>query len=191
MALAVRPAQIPRMSLADFLLLEKHAVGRSEFHAGHVYAMAGGTIEHAMAMGAWTRELGNLAKGSNCLLLGADMGIWIPSEQSFVYPDVSLVCGKPRFHDRDRRLLLNPKLIVDVLSPSTRDYDLSTKFNLYKQTPDFEEYIAADPRAVEVFYRSRDTRGRWHTKKFTDPQARIPLKSLGQELALADIYGPA
>ncbi len=180
--------QLPKFELEEFLEWEKLSPERHEFHAGVVYGMAGGSAEHAEGIASMAGELRNLAKGMNCRTLSSEMAVWVSDKETFLYPDVVLVCGKMQFHERNRRMLTNPRLIVEVLSPSTRDYDLSSKFAIYQNIASFDEYLAMEPAKVEVHHWLKDGRGRWVRKKYTSRAAKIPVRALGKELSLADVY---
>lgn len=182
------PSQLPRISLEEFLSNEIDAHVKHEFHDGLVTMMAGGSAEHALIATRVARELGNLAKATRCEVFNSDMAVWIAASKTHLNPDVSVVCGKWEVHGSKRSQLTNPKLIVEVLSPSTRDYDLSKKFNLYQGLSSFEEYFAFESTKAELHYWSKGPAGKWSRKKFAGPNATVPIRALGKTLALAEIY---
>lgn len=150
--------------------------------------MAGGSPDHGHAAANMTRELGNLAKGLLCVVYNSDVAVWIASKETHLYPDVSIVCGKPQLSGPKRQQVTNPKLVVEVLSPSTRDYDLSAKLSLYQNLPSLEEYLAMETAKAEIHYWSRDAQGKWSRKKISGKGAALPVRCLGKSLRLADVY---
>lgn len=119
------------------------------------------------------------------------MAIWIAASKTHLYPDVFLVCGKGQTNGSHRTQITNPKLIVEVLSPSTRDYDLSGKFSLYQAIPTLEEYLAFETDKPELHYWSKGPGGKWTRKKFSGPEANVAIRALGKSLSLAEIYPAA
>ncbi len=176
------------MSFEDFLLREESSKEKHEFHRGLVVLMPGGTLPHAVCISGIVRELGNLAKGSGCTVLSDAMGVLVQSEDTFVYPDASVLCGKPKYWHRNNRVLTNPKILVEVLSPSTRDYDMSAKFANYCQLPSFDEYLLLECTEVVVHHWLRDSAGKWQRKKYSGTDAQIPIRALGKSLKLSDVY---
>ncbi len=119
------------MSFEEYLTQEDVSPARHEFHDGVVTMMAGGNRPHAEAAANWMLNLGALSRGGECRPLGSGMGVWIHSARTAVYPDVALYCGQRTHQGESERFLTNPKVIVEVLSPSTRDHDFSVKLELY------------------------------------------------------------
>lgn len=181
-------AAIPKVPLADYLMQEDGNTVRHEYHAGVVTMMAGGTAEHARAIANFSRELGISAKGCDCGVYSGDLSIWIAPAETSIYPDLSLFCSPLIFHQGSRRLATNPVLVVEVLSPSTRDYDLSAKFLLYQQLERLGEYICLEPSRVEVHYWAKEADGQWRRERFADLADEIPVRALGKSLKLSEIY---
>jgi Uma2 family endonuclease len=177
-----------KMSFEDFLVREEWSKEKHEFHRGLVVLMPGGTLPHAICISGIVRELGILAKGSGCTVVSSDLGVWVESDEAFVYPDATVLCAKPKFWHRNSRVLTNPKMLIEVLSPSTRDYDMSAKFASYCQLPSFDEYLLLESTSVEVHQWLRDSAGKWQRKKYRGEDAQIPIRSLGKNLRLLDVY---
>lgn len=181
-------AQLPRLSLEEFLEREASAKERHEFHDGLVTMMVASSPEHSMIAARVIRELSNLAKGSSRNVFNCNLAVWIAASKSHLYPDMSLTCGKAQANGLIRTQITNPKLIVEVLSPSTRDYDLSGKFSLYQAIPTLEEYLAFETDKPELYYWSKGPGAKWTRKKIAGLNAAVQIRALGKPLALSEIY---
>ena len=178
----------PYTTPEDYLALERRAKTRSEYHDGEIVAMAGASREHNLIVFDTVREISTQLRGQPCEGYPSDMRVWIPSHHVYTYPDVVVVCGEPEFQDSAVDTLLNPILIVEVLSPSTAAYDQGQKFALYRSLPSLREYllIAQDePRLV--LYR-RDPDNRWFIGDAHGLDATLDLATGGVTLALRDLY---
>ena len=178
----------PYITPAEYLARERAAEFKSEYLNGEMFAMAGATREHVLVSGNVSRELGNQLRDRDCEVYQSDMRVKVSPTGLYTYPDVAVVCGEPQFEDAQLDTLLNPKLLVEVLSKSTGGYDRGAKFEHYRQIPSLAEYvlIAQDKHHVEVFTRQPD--GRWLLWETNDPAATVRLASIGCELHMAEIY---
>ena len=172
------------MSEQEFLAYERAAEFKHEYVDGYVYAMAGASREHNLINGNVARHLGNQLEGKPCELYSNDMRVWLPRKRTYTYPDVVVVCGEPRFLDNEFDTLLNPMLIVEVLSPSTKRYNLHGKFREFRTVESCVEYvlIAQDCRAVAHFAKRE---GLWTILEVDD---RVEFVSLPCVLTLDEIY---
>lgn len=179
----------PHLSLEDWLEGERAAEDeRYEYVDGEVFAMSGGTAEHHAIIVNVSGQLWSQMKGRPCQVYGQGMRLRIETVRAGKYPDLMALCGEPEFHDGRRDLLLNPGLIVEVLSDATEGYDRGEKFALYRQIPSLAEYLLISQTrvSVELFTRAED--GRWILRAFEDLADRVDLTSVGCELALAEVY---
>jgi Uma2 family endonuclease len=177
------------LSFEQFLEWEEAQPSRHEFHAGEVFAMAGGTEQHSFLAIRSAIQLGNRLP-SRCRIHGSDMLVRVEATDSGVYPDVSVVCGKPQFHQDNPRALTNPVLIIEVLSPSTRQYDLSGKFDLYRTIPSLREYLAIDSVRVEARLFQRQSDESWVLRVYEGIDAVIPLQLGPMNFELRELYLP-
>ncbi len=181
---------LPRMTREEYLAFEETSEGKHEFHAGKLLAMSGSTHEHARIATNVNRSLGNRLEGGACDVLDSTMRVRAIALDRFVYPDGTVHCGPPEFDVRDQKklALLNPILIVEVLSESTEHYDRGDKFALYRTIPSFREYVLVSQNEpqVETFFRTED--GNWRIEVFAGIDAVVPLHSVGIELPLAEVY---
>jgi len=179
----------PRLSFEDWLAIERTATDqRSEYVAGEVFAMAGGTEEHNLIVANVVRELGNQFKGRPCRVYPIDMKLHIASDDVATYPDVMVICGERQFYDDRRDLVTNPSLIVEVLSDSTEAYDRGDKFRHYRNLQSLQAYLLLSQYRVqaELFLRQPD--GTWSLSTYQDPSDSIPLRDVEADLSLAEVY---
>jgi len=180
----------PKTSLtpAAYLLIERAAETKSEFFDGEMFAMAGTTRNHARIVMNFSGELRARLKGRKCEPFATDLRVKVEANGLYTYPDLLVVCDDPQFEDDRLDTLLNPTLIVEVLSEATERYDRVKKFDLYRALPSLQEYVLvsqSEPR-VEQFLRQPD--GEWNLRITTDPTAFVDLTSIECEIALAEIY---
>ena len=124
------PQTMARYTVEEYLALERQSEERHEYIDGQIYAMAGGSYQHAQIIGGLVREFGNALKKRPCSVVPSDLRLRVSPDGLYTYPDVVVICGDPRFADDRRDTLLNPTLIVEVLSPSIEAYDNRLKATL-------------------------------------------------------------
>lgn len=171
----------------EYLALERAAEYKSEYLAGEIFAMSGASEAHNIIAGNIFREIGNQFRGRPCRGYINDMRVRVAPSGLYTYPDVVAVCGPREFADAQRDTLLNPSLLVEVLSPSTEAYDRGKKFAHYQQVASLREYllVAQDEVRVEHYVRQGED---WLLSVATDLAATIRLPALDCTLALAAIY---
>jgi Uma2 family endonuclease len=180
--------KLQRISEAEYLQIERKAEFRSEYFDGEMFAMAGGTRAHSLIGINLAGEIRAALKQTDCVAYNTDLRVKIEGTGLYTYPDVSVVCGEQRFLDDDQDTLLNPTLIVEVLSDSTEAYDRGKKFEHYRQIPSCREYLLVsqkEPR-IEQFIRQPD--GEWILREATGLDAQIRAPSLGIILRLAEVF---
>ncbi|AUB81857.1 Uma2 family endonuclease [Candidatus Thiodictyon syntrophicum] len=162
--------------------------GRSEYLDGEVFAMTGASVEHNAIVVNIARELSIQMKGRPCQVYANDLKVRIRSADAGKYPDLIALCGEHQFQDGRRDVLLNPSLIVEVLSDSTEAYDRGKKFAIYRQLPSLREYLLVSQHQAQVELFSRGDDGRWSLSDFSALTASVPLPSVGCTLLLAEVY---
>jgi Uma2 family endonuclease len=172
----------------QYLEIERRAEFKSEYHAGEMFAMSGAKEGHNLVAGNTFGELRQQLRPKGCRVYTNDLRVRIKSADLYVYPDVVAVCGEPRFLDDQRDTLLNPSLIVEVLSPSTEAYDRGRKFEYYKTLESLREYmlLAQDRIHADLYVRQPD--GRWLLTSADRLEDSLALESVGATLRLADLY---
>ncbi len=178
----------PSLAAAGYLAIERAAETKSEFFDGEMFAMAGTTKNHARIVMNLSRELSARLKGRACRPFATGLRVKVEANGLYSYPDLVVVCGEQLFEDDLLDTLLNPTLIVEVLSETTEQYDRVKKFDLYRALPSLQEYVLvsqSEPR-VEQFLRQPDSE--WNLRITTDPTAFVNLTSLECEIPFAEIY---
>lgn len=172
----------------EYLAFERRAETKHEYYDGVLIAMVGGTPTHSeIAMGAGV-ALANQLRGRPCRIYNSDLKVGMGKRRSFVYPDVTVVCGTPQFGEAEHDVLLNPLVIVEVLSPSTEQHDRTRKFLAYQRIPSFAEYLLISQTIPRVELCSRQDDGFWEWSSVEGLDATIAIPSLDCTIALADIY---
>ncbi len=184
--MASAPKQ-PRMTAEEYLARERLAEVKSEFIDGQVYAMSGASRAHNLVAANCAREIGNRIADVPCELYIADMRVKISRQGNYVYPDLTIVCGEPRFEDDIFDTLINPTVVVEILSPSTASWDRAGKFVNYRSVESLREYIliAQDEVRVERFERHGAD---WTLREWTDLEASLRVESIAREIPLREIY---
>jgi phenylacetic acid degradation protein len=177
-----------QVSLKVYLDVEEHSGMRHEYYKGTIFAMAGGSMEHNRIVFNVTISLGIKMQGKSCDILGRDQRVHIPSNSLYTYPDLTIVCDQPIPAEEDKMSLTNPSVIIEVLSPTTKDYDRTTKFRLYQDIPTFQEYILIDSRSVLVEHHYKNANSEWIYQTWEKLTDSLALKIAGVSLSLGDIY---
>ena len=177
-----------RLTAAEYLEIERAAESKSEFFAGEMFAMAGASEEHNLIVANVVGELRSQLKGRPCRVYPSDMRVKVSATGLCTYPDVVVICGDRQFDDQKRDTLLNPTLIVEVLSETTEAYDRGKKFDHYRQIPSLEEYILVSQSEplVERFARQPD--GSWLLTVVKGLESVLEFESVVCRLRLADVY---
>jgi Uma2 family endonuclease len=185
----MQPQRRPYLTEEEYLAIERRAEYKSEYYQGEMFAMAGASEKHNLITLNIAAELHGIMKNRPCRVYSSDMRVKIQATGLYTYPDVVVVCGELVSDDAHRDTLLNPTLIVEVLSKSTEAYDRGEKFKAYRLVPELREYVlvAQDRPHVEVFTRS-DTGMEWVLRDATGVDAQLNLHSIDCTLSLADIY---
>jgi Uma2 family endonuclease len=177
-----------KYSFADYLVAERKADVRHEYVDGHVYDMVGATENHNIIVTNIVSELRFQMKARPCVVYASDMKVRIDAADAGKYPDVLAVCGERQFYDDQRDVLLNPSLIVEVLSKSTEAYDRGEKFAIYRRLLSLREYVlvAQDRCRVELFSRQIDDR--WLLTEYSEKGDVIAIESIDCTLRLSEVY---
>lgn len=180
---------IPKLTPEEYLKIERAAEYKSEYYRGEMFAMAGGSTGHSGLAAQLIGLLLNRLRGKGCKVYTSDLKVRTQSSGLYTYPDVSVVCGKPVLADDENDVLVNPRVIFEVLSPSTEAKDRGFKFQQYKQIETLEAYVLVSQREFLVERFSRAAGGAWTVyAEVRGMDAVLTLKSLGIEIPLAEIY---
>ena len=171
----------------EYLAWERKADTKHEYLRGEIIAMSGASRAHSLIVTNISGELYIQLKGGTCEVHTNDMRVRTRPEASYFYPDVVVVCGEPRFEDNVFDTLLNPVVLVEVLSPSTERYDRGEKFDDYQQLTSLREYVLVSQNEVRVELHRRQ-RAAWQPTEFRSLEDVLSLTSIDCELSLDDIY---
>jgi len=174
-------------SAKEYLALERSALFKSEFHDGQIYAMTGASRKHNLVTVNIARELSAQLKKRPCEAYINDMRVKAAEARSYHYPDIAVVCGSPQFEDAHIDTLLNPTVLIEVLSPSTEAYDRGGKFAHYRKIPSLREYllVTQDQPIIERYQRQGDV---WILSEAEGLDASVSLESIGCILSLREVY---
>lgn len=171
----------------EYITLERKATLKSEYLSGEILAMSGASLAHTLITVDITTELNIQLKGKECKVVSNDLRVKTTPDTSYFYPDVVVFCGEPEFEDETFDTLLNPVVIIEVLSPSTEIYDRTEKFEYYKQITTLQEYILVSQDKIKVEHHQLQNM-QWKLKEFHALQGTFALSSIGCELSLNDVY---
>ncbi|MGI8787479.1 MAG: Uma2 family endonuclease [Pyrinomonadaceae bacterium] len=173
----------------EYLRFEREADTRHEFLDGEIYQMAGESLPHSRICMNLAREVGNSLKGNRCEPLSPNMKVRTSAASLFAYPDLTIVCGEPLFHDRKKDVLVNPQVIFEVLSPSTAEYDRTTKFQRYRMGNEtLTDYILVSQDKYFVEHFIKQTNGDWLYQSYDTIEDVLKIETIECELSLREIY---
>ncbi|MEZ6134780.1 MAG: Uma2 family endonuclease [Pirellulaceae bacterium] len=172
----------------EYLHRERKADFRSEYFRGEMFAMAGASANHNLIVGNCIQTLGQQLKQKPCRVYPSDLKLRIESTGLYTYPDLSVVCGEPQLESDSGDVLLNPVVLVEVLSESTEAYDRGKKFEHYRTIASLKHYvlIAQDRHSIDCFARSAD--GSWNLTSCQGLEGKIKLDAIDSELVGTEVY---
>ena len=179
---------LPYYTIEQYAEMEESAPYKSEFIAGRIYAMSGGTPKHSLIAGNIIRELGTLLKRGPCQVYTSDLRVGIMPIDVETYPDVTVVCGEPHINPFDENSIINPTAIFEVLSPSTERYDRGEKWARYRRLDSLEEYLLVSQDKPEVEQYLRQENGLWNYTAVEGLDVASVVTVRGVTLSLAEIY---
>ena len=177
-----------KYSIAEYLEMENAATEKHEYYKGEIFAMSGAKMPHNRITKNLLVSLELKLKGKPCEPFGSDTRIHIEKNTLFTYPDISVICGEPVSLNNDDLNFLNPSIIFEVLSPSTRQYDLGAKFQLYRDIPTLKEYITIDSEIIGVQAWHINKEGFWELKEYKSIGDTLYMPAIQLSLELKDIY---
>jgi Uma2 family endonuclease len=186
----IAPAHRLQYTYAEYLALEASSNVKHEYLDGQIYAMAGGTPEHAALAAAVIGLLFPELRAGRCRAHDADLRVRVPATGLSTYPDVTVVCGRRERDPKDELAVTNPTLIVEVLSRSTEDYDRGEKLEHYKRLASLHQYVLVSYREPSVEVWTRDANGVW-TSSIAREGDVAELASIGARLDVRELYAAA
>lgn len=178
-----------RMNEEAYLEWESTSTNKHEYYRGEVFAMAGASTAHLHISSNVLIMLGMQLKGKDCFPFGSDLRVHIPKNTLYTYPDITIVCNEMEtINDGECDNLLNPSVIIEILSKSTRKYDQGLKFNLYKDIASLQEYILIDSEKVAVQQFIRDEHNNWALTRYQSPEDSFTVKQVNATLSISGVY---
>lgn len=176
------------ISPEQYLEMERASETKHEYYKGEVFAMSGASLQHNFVSHNVFGSLIIFLKGKNCKPFGSDLRIYIPENTLYTYPDISIICGKPETADSFRDSIINPSVIIEILSKSTKDYDRGTKFTLYRGIKTLKEYILIDSTSISIEIFTRQNNNSWNLTEFKQLSDSFTITTINLTLHLKDVY---
>jgi len=179
---------IPRFTPEQYLEMERAAAYRSEYFEGEIFAMASGTYAHFRLIGNLTGELYQGLRGKQCFVGPSEMRVRTRAAGLYTYPDIVAICGEPRFVDEKPDTLINPVMILEVLSKSTEMKARGMKFREYRAIESLQQYVLVSQYAHLIEVYSRSTDDTWILREFQGEDTICELTSIGCSFRIGDAY---
>lgn len=182
---------VKHITQEDYLSFERELQDRHEYYKGEIYLMSGASFKHNIIEDNIRGTLHGFLKGKKCRSFGSNLRIHIPKNTLYTYPDILIVCEDPIFVDGEFDTLLNPAVIIEILSPSTANYDRGAKFDLYREVETLKEYILVDSVTTHFVHYIKNADSTWtlsETKNLNDP---FYITAINFQCLLSEIYSGA
>lgn len=178
----------PLLTPEEYLALERRGEGKHEYVAGEVVAMVGASFRHNLIQSDTQTSLNLQLRPTACTVVGSDLRVKITPLGIYTYPDLTIICGVPQFEDSELDTLLNPSVVIEILSISTERYDRGLKFHRYQLIPSLREYllIAQDRPRIDHYLRRPDDS--WGRTTIDGLDGIVALPTVDSTLALRDVY---
>jgi Uma2 family endonuclease len=177
-----------KISIENYLQMENTGVVKHEYYQGEIFAMSGAKVLHNKISGNFYAMLHAKLKGKKCNPFNSDQRIHIPSNTLFTYPDISIICGEIITLDNDDYNVLNPTVIIEVLSDSTKNYDRGEKFKLYRDIETLKEYILVDSKSIHMEVFRLNENGHWELEEYNASSDTVSIKAINESILLSEIY---
>jgi Uma2 family endonuclease len=177
-----------KYTITEYLELESQVQVRHEYIDGEIIEMAGGTTNHNEIITNMCLILKPLLRKQKGKVYTENVRLWIAQREMFTYPDVMAIANNPEYHGDNKTTVTNPIIIIEVLSNSTRDYDLGRKFEYYRSLDSLQEYILIDPEKPLVMTYCRHNTQQWSLTILENIDDKLELNSIPIEITLQDIY---
>jgi Uma2 family endonuclease len=177
-----------KYTIEEYLQMENASDQKHEYYQGEIFAMAGVKMPHNHITSNLATQLGSRLSGKPCKPFGGDTRVHIEKNSLFTYPDITVICGEVVTLNNDDFNVLNPAIIFEVLSPSTKSYDRGEKFSLYRDIPTLREYVLVDSESVKVEAHFINEKGLWALKEYENLDAVLEIPPIQVSVPLSDIY---
>lgn len=181
-------AALKLISPQEYLRFERGAKEKHEYFEGQIIAMAGASLAHNRMVANLVKKIGSFLEDKSCEILPSDIRISVPSFESYMYPDATIVCGKPEMEDEKFDTLKNPSVLFEVLSPSTEDHDRGKKFFFYRQIPTLKEYVLINTTKYFVEISRRQEDNSWMFEEISNPDSYLNINTIDFRIPLEELY---
>jgi len=179
---------LPLVSPEDYLTWEHEAEEKHEYFDGEIVAMSGTTFAHSLIIRNMLRIFGDQLRGSECSEFATDLRVSVAARRAFCYPDIIVACPPFDLIPGVTDTLMNPTILIEVLSPSTRTSDRNRKVPLYREIPSLMEYLLVEQERISVEYGNRLPGAGWHVDVTSDPAIVLELPSIRCTIPVSRIY---
>ena len=176
------------LTSGEYFQIDEDSDGKYEYFHGEIFAMGGAAFTHNLIASNVFIATGNALKGRPCFILSSDMKIQTEEDLHYVYPDISVICGDIEFAKGREDIITNPVVIFEILSKSTKDYDMGTKFTGYRNLASFKDYILIDQYTCHVMHYHKNENKQWVLEEFKNLENSLRIRSIDIELELSVIY---
>jgi Uma2 family endonuclease len=179
---------VTKVTEEEYLAIDRAAEVRSEFFDGEMFAMSGGSMRHAQLQANLHGELYIALRGSDSQAFTSDFRVRVSPGSMYAYPDITVVCGRPLLADEHQDILVNPTVIIEVLSPSTEYYDRGVKFQRYRAIETLKDYILVNQDEIRIEQYTRRDANTWTLRDYQRPEEELRIDLIGISLPLDRIY---
>lgn len=177
-----------KFTVEEYLEMERASEQKHEYFNGEIFAMSGASFKHNIIFRNLYGELAYGLKGKSCRPYGSDMRVHIPENTLYTYPDISIFCRDIMNDEGDNDIFVQPSVLIEILSPSTKNYDRGTKFKLYRDIPSLREYILVDSEAIGVEIFRINENGHWQLDEYKNMNEIFTINTVGFQLSLNELY---
>ncbi len=172
----------------EYLAFERNALDKHEYYKGEIFAMSGASFKHNLIESNLRGALHNFLQDKDCNEFGSNLRIHIPSNTLYTYPDIIVICDEPVFVDEEFDTITNPSVIIEILSPSTANYDRGAKFDLYREIESLQEYLLVDSATIHTILYVKNADNTWTLSETKDLNQSVIIPSISFTISLANIY---
>jgi len=178
----------PYITEEQYIELEERAERRSEYFRGEMFPVEFATIPHAVIHSNLVLKIGTQLSGSGCQVFFNELRVRVSPTGLYTYPDIVVVCGEPEISEKDKNAIVNPKVIIEILSPTTQSYDRGDKFAHYRSIPSFQEYLLIAQDRIHAEHHIKQGGGGWLLIETSDGDTTIAIETIGVRFQLSDAY---
>jgi len=182
------PPALKRISAEDYFEMEETGFEKSEYYHGEIFVMSGASVNHNLILTNVSSALHAKLSDAGCFVFPCGIKVELDPDQHYAYPDISVVCGEIAYGAGRNDIITNPKVIIEVLSESTRDYDRGGKFAAYRELPSLTDYILIDQYQILIEHFARKSNELWEMRIYRSQEDILDIDSLGISLPVSEIY---